>query len=72
MKKEHIYKFLYVVSLLLTTGFCIRLGVDWHVYNTTLNSAPFGLWAAIRAVEFLLPAVIVLIAARIVKKKWAK
>ena len=72
MKKEYIYKFLYVVSLLLAVGFCIRLGVDWYVYNTTLNSAPFWLWAAVRAVEFLLPAAILAIAAWIVKKKWAK
>ena len=72
MKKEHIYKLLYAVSLLLAAGFCIRLGVDWHVYNTTLNSAPFWLWTAVRAVEFLLPAVIVLIAAQIAKRKFSK
>lgn len=41
MKRENIYKFLYGVSLLLAAGFCIRLGADYHRYNTEVTSAPF-------------------------------
>jgi len=64
-----IYRFLYAVSVILAIGFCVRLGMDWYSYNTTLNSAPFWLFAAVGAVEFLLPAAILLIVAQIIKKK---
>ena len=42
MKKENIYKFLYIVAALLVVGFAIAFGVDAYKYNTGsyLGSAP--------------------------------
>lgn len=70
MKKDNIYKFLYVISVMLILGFCIRLGVDYFKYNDLNNSAPFYTFIIIRVIEFLLPSIIVYIVARIVKKKY--
>ena len=33
MKKENIYKFLYIVAALLVVGFAIAFGVDAYKYN---------------------------------------
>lgn len=41
MKKENIYKFLYVVCIFLIVGFAIRLGADYFKYDNINNSAPF-------------------------------
>ena len=72
MKKEWYVKFFYIVSALLALGFCIRLGVDYAVYDAAVNSAPFYVFILERAVEFLLPCVVLLIVARVCKKKIAK
>ena len=34
MKKENIYKFLYIVAALLVVGFAIAFGVDAYKYST--------------------------------------
>lgn len=68
MKKEKWYKFLYVVSGLLAVGFIIRLTVDYIQYNPMETSFPFYATILLRSVEFLLPALIVLIAAIILRK----
>ena len=70
MKKENYYKFLYVVSAFLILGFCIRLGVDGFRYETSGNSASFYFCIIERAVEFVLPSIIIFIVARILKKKY--
>lgn len=72
MKKENIYKFLYCISVFLVIGFCIRLGVDYYKYSNIANSAPFYVFAIERAIEFILPSVIVFIVGKIVKKKYNK
>ena len=74
MKRENIYKFLYIVSALLAVGFAIAFGVDAYKYNTGgyVGSAPLYAYALVRAVEFILPSVIVFVAAIICKKKFAK
>ncbi len=69
MKKENIYKFLYAVSIFLIIGFAIRLGVDYFKYNSYNNSAPFYVFIIQRVVEFIIPSIIVFIAAKIAKKK---
>lgn len=56
MKKENIYKFLYVVSIFLVIGFAIRVGVDYFKYDSYNNFAPFY----------------VFIVAKITKKKYNK
>ncbi|HOD92289.1 MAG TPA: hypothetical protein PLT91_00565 [Clostridia bacterium] len=68
MKKEKWYKFLYVVSGLLAVGFIIRLTVDYIQYNPMEASFPFYATILLRSVEFLLPALIVLIAVIILRK----
>ena len=72
MKKENIYKFLYVVSIFLIIGFAIKLGVDYFKYDSYNNSAPFYVFIIQRVVEFIIPSIIVFIIAKIAKKKYDK
>ena len=72
MKKQNVYKFLYLVCAFLILGFCIRLGVDYYKYDTVLNSAPFYTFVIVRTVEFLAPSIIIFIVARILKNKYNK
>ena len=74
MKKENIYKFLYIVAALLDVGFAISFGVDAYKYNTGgyLGSAPLYAYALVDAVEYLLPSLAFFIAATICKKKFVK
>lgn len=62
-------KLLYGASVLMVLGFCIHLIVDYHKYNTTLNSAPFWVWICVDAVVWLIPAVLAALAGLIAKKK---
>lgn len=72
MKKEWYVTFFYIVSALLALAFCIRLGVDYAGYDAAVNSAPFYVFILERAFEFLLPSVVLLIVARVCKKKLEK
>ena len=74
MKKENIYKFLYIVAALLVVGFAIAFGVDAYKYNTGgyLGSAPLYAYALVDAVEYLLPSLAFFVAAIICKKKFVK
>ena len=73
MKKENIYKFLYIVAALLVVAFAIAFGVDAYKYNTGgyLGSAPLYVYALVDAVEYLLPALAFFIAGLICKKKFS-
>ena len=71
MKKSNIYKFLYAISALLVLGFVIHTIVDACRYDSMLTSFPFYAFIIVHAVEYLLPSLIVFIAALIVKKKFA-
>ena len=74
MKKENIYKFLYIVAALLVVGFAIAFGVDAYKYITSgyLGSAPLYVYALVDAVEYLMPSVAFCIAGLICKKKFAE
>ena len=74
MKKENIYKFLYLLSALLVVGFAIGTGVDIYKYNTGsyLGSAPLYVYILVNAIEYLLPSLAFFIAGLICKKKFAK
>ena len=74
MKKENIYKFLYIVASLLVIGFAIAFGLDAYKYNTGgyLGSAPLYVYALVDAVEYLLPSLAFFLAGLICKKKYAK
>ena len=71
MKKKNIHKFLYVISALLVLGFAIHTIVDACRYDSMLTSFPFYAFIIVHAVEYLLPSLIVFVAALIVKKKFA-
>ena len=71
MKKKNIHKFLFIISALLILGFAIHTIVDAYRYDSMLTSFPFYAFVIVHAVEYLLPSLIVFIAALIVKKKFA-
>lgn len=66
-------KLLYGASVLMVIGFCIHLLIDYHTYNTTLNSAPFWVFILVDALVWLIPALLSflagLIVSRIMRKK---
>lgn len=72
MKKENIYKFLYLISILLIVGAIIRLFVDYIKYDNINNSAPFYILIIERIFEFILPSIILFIVGKIMKKKYVK
>ena len=71
MKKQNIHKFLYTISALLVLGFVIHIIVDACRYDSMLTSFPFYVFVLGHAVVYLVPSLIVFIAALIVKKKFA-
>ncbi len=69
MKKEIVCKVLYALSVLLLVGFLISLVSDYMQYNTYLNSAPFYIFVLVRAVEFILPGIMVFIVVMVMRRK---
>lgn len=69
MRKHKWYPLCYVFSALAVAGFGLKVAWDWHIYTATLNSAPFRLFIMMDAVCFLLPAVLLLILGRYLRKK---
>ena len=69
MKRKTLCKVLYILAALLLVGCGICLGVDYHRYSTTLNSAPFTVWVLVRVIEFCLPAQIVFLIAYLLERK---
>ncbi|MDO5564911.1 MAG: hypothetical protein Q4F88_06765 [Eubacteriales bacterium] len=72
MKKENYYKFMYAIAILLLIGFAIRLGADYFKYDSITSSAPFYVFILERALEFILPSIIIFIVGIVCKKKFAK
>ena len=72
MKKENIYKFLYIVSIIFIIGFIMRLGIDYFKYDNMNNSAPFYVFIIVRVVEFIIPSIIVFFIGKAMKKKYFK
>lgn len=70
MKK--IYKFLYIICILLTVGFIIRLVADYIKYDNINNSSPFYIIIIERVFEFILPCIIVFIIGKVIKNKYSK
>ena len=71
MKKTNIHKFLYAISALLVLGFAIHTIVDACRYDSMFTSFPFYVFVIGHAVVYLVPSLIVFIAALILKKKFA-
>ena len=72
IKRENIYKFLYCIDILLIIGFCIRVGVDYYKYRREMSSAPFYIFIIVRTVEFFIAALIIFIAAEVIKRHTKK
>ena len=58
-----------IVSAILVIAFIIKNVTDYSHYSPTFNSAPFSAWVLANALYFILPAILVLVAGIIVKKK---
>lgn len=58
-----------IVSAILVIAFIIKNVTDYSHYSPTFNSAPFSAWVLANALYFSLPAILVLVAGIIVKKK---
>ena len=67
--KSNLFKVLYCVFIVLVIAFIVFLGVDFYFYDPISTSAPFYAYLIIRGLEFLLPAVIILIVCEILKRK---
>ena len=72
MKRENYYKFIWIVSALLILGFVIRLAVDYYKYDPITTSAPFYVNIIIRALEFILPSIIIFIVGIFCRRKFTK
>ena len=74
MKKENVYKFLYIAAALLVVGFAIASGVDAYKYNTGgyLGSAPLYLYILVNAIMYLLPSLAFFVTGIICRKKFAQ
>ena len=57
-----------VVGVLLVE-FCIRLGIDYYGIVSGNYSAPFYLFVIERGIEFILPALVLILVERYLKKK---
>lgn len=71
MKKENVYKFLYIVAIFLIIGFIIRLGVDYFKYYE-IYTLPFYYYIIERFLEFIVPSIIIFVLARLIKNKYVK
>ena len=45
-----------MVAFIFLLSFFLKLGRDWMMYDSTLNSAPFSIWIIADALRYLLPA----------------
>ena len=68
MKKHHIC---YLISGILALAFIVKTAIDYGVYTTTLNSAPFYVWILINGLYFLVPALIPLVIGLVWQRKSA-
>ena len=56
-----------IIAFIFLLSFFLKLGRDWMVYNSTLNSAPFYIWVLADALQYLLPAGFVFLIGRFLK-----
>lgn len=65
--KEWIYRFLIFVGVSLLIGFALSVGRDYQYRH--INSAPFYYIVIAYAIEYLLPAIVLLVTGVILRKK---
>lgn len=68
--KKYLPLIFLIVSIAFALAFIGFTAYDIHIYGTTINSAPLHVFILARAVEFIVPAVILYIVSRILKKKF--
>ena len=56
--KNKIYKIFYVLAIISAALFVIFTAIDSFKYDSTLNSAPFYVFAFVRCIEFIIPAAV--------------
>lgn len=66
MKKNIINKLLYITCAILVTCFIMFVIIDYSKYNVSY-SAPFSTYVFIRALEFILPSIIIFTISNILK-----
>ena len=69
MKKTTIVTVCNIISILLLISFVGKTILDYSVYTSTLNSAPFHVWILANGIYFLLPAAIAFAAGAVLKRK---
>jgi len=75
MKKVYIYKALFVIGFVLLGCFIVGSGYDCYMYyigGYQYYSSPLYLYIALRALTFLLPAIINIVIAYVIKSKCKK
>lgn len=65
--KVWIYRFLLIVGIGMAAGFIIRLSVDAWKYK--MYALPFYYYAIFRVIEYLLPALFLIITGLVLRKK---
>lgn len=64
---EIVGRILLFIALILILGFCVILDIDWlHRY---MYSSPFYIYVTVRSIEFLVPAIILIIIGRFLIRK---
>ena len=69
MNRKKISRICHVISIALVITFAVKCAVDYAAYSPVSNSAPFSLWVEVNAFLFLLPAIIVFLIGRVLRKK---
>ena len=69
MNRKKISRICHVVSIVLVIAFVVKCAVDYAAYSPVSNSAPFSLWVEMNAFLFLLPAILVFVIGRVLRKK---
>ena len=74
MIKKNIHKILCIIAALLLMAFSISFGIDVYYYRNYgyMGSAPLDVYLLVRAIEFLLPSVILFTVSIICKRKLSK
>ncbi len=67
---KNVYKFLYILSIVLIICFVIIILIDYSNYDTFNNSVPFYACIIERGVEFIGPSIIIFIIGIFLKKKY--
>ena len=56
-----------MVAFIFLLSFFLKLGRDWVMYDSALNSAPFLVWVVADAIRYLLPAGFTFLVGRFLK-----